>query len=212
MLKKITFDVFVLFVLIFAIANCSCNNGGTKTPIRGIDKKESVIPKIKTTNKNLKKISQGNVLGGEKILQLQIRTTNALFLAQKQKAQDLEVKLLEISKELEDLKIWNNDQAKQLSILEGNLLDVEIALSLKEDEANQLRQQNGDLKKINQAAVDAANKAQEEILKAKTEFEVKLAEKEKKIASLKKYRTIVFGVVGLLGVGLLFRLFGPRLF
>lgn len=212
MIKKITFNAMLSLVVLFAIASCSCNNYSAKGTIKTINKKESVIPKIKTTNKNLKKVVEGNVLGGEKILQLQIRTTNALFLAQKQKAQDLEKKLLEISAELDQLKLWNKNQASSLAILEGSLRDVEIALSLKEDEADQLRAQNEELKKRNAAAYKAASKAQEEVLKVKAECDAKLKQAEKKIDALKKYRNICLGIGGLLAAGILFKLFGPRFF
>lgn len=212
MIKKITSHALLSLIVAFAVASCSCNNYSSKATIKTINKKESVIPKIKTTNKNLKKVVEGNVLGGEKILQLQIRTTNALFLAQKQKAQDLEAKLVEIGKELDQLKLWNKDQASSLQVLEGNLRDVEIALSLKEDEADQLRAQNEDLKKRNAAAHKAVSKAQEEVLKVKAECDAKLVEAEKKIDALKKYRNICLAVGGLLAAGILFKLFGPRFF
>ena len=60
MVKKITSHALLSLIVVFAVASCSCNNYSSKATVETINKKESVIPKIRTTNKNLKKVVDGN--------------------------------------------------------------------------------------------------------------------------------------------------------
>ena len=199
------FSVFLLF-------SCSCANKTSKKTIGGVSEKESVIPKLDKSNEALKKISKASTYGGEQILKLQIRTTNALLLAEKQRAEDLKAKLQVISDELEMLGRWNRNQTNDLRALESSLTDVEIALNIKENEVQDLRKNNNDLRVQAEKAQEEVETIQEEVLKVKAESEVKIAEIQKKMDALKKYRNICFAIGGLLGAGILFKLFGPRLF
>ena len=199
------FSVFLLF-------SCSCANKSNKKTIRNVSAKESVIPKLDKSNEALKKISKASTYGGEQILKLQIRTTNALLLAEKQRAEELKAKLQVISDELEMLGRWNRNQTNDLRALENSLVDVEIALNLKENEATELRKVNSQLRTQTVQAQKEVKEVEEKILKVKAESEVKIAEIQKKMDALKKYRNICFAVGGLLGAGILFKLFGPRLF
>ena len=199
------FSVFLLF-------SCSCANKTSKKTIRSVSEKESVIPKLDKSNQALKKISKASTYGGEQILKLQIRTTNALLLAEKQKAEELKAKLQVISDELDMLGRWNRNQTNDLRALESSLTDVEIALNLKENEAAELRKANNELRTQTIQAQKEVKEVEEKILKVKAESEVKIAEIQKKMDGLKKYRNICFAVGGLLGAGILFKLFGPRLF
>jgi len=202
----------ITFLSAFLFLSCSCANNTKKQEIGEVSAKESVVPKVKKSSEQLKNISQGADLGGEQILKLQIRTTNALYLAQKQEAKELEEKLQVISDELELLRKWNRNQANDLRALESSLTDVEIALNIKENETKELRKANNSLRDQAILAQEEAEKAEEAALKVKAESEVKVASLEKKVDSLKKYRNICFGVGGLLAAGILFKLFGPRLF
>jgi predicted nucleic acid-binding Zn-ribbon protein len=199
------FSAFLLF-------SCSCANKTSKKTIGGVSEKESVIPKLDKSNEALKKISKASTYGGEQILKLQIRTTNALLLAEKQRAEDLKAKLQVISDELEMLGRWNRNQTNDLRALESSLTDVEIALNIKENEVQDLRKNNNDLRVQAEKAQEEVETIQEEVLKVKAESEVKIAEIQKKMDALKKYRNICFAIGGLLGAGILFKLFGPRLF
>jgi len=199
------FSVFLLF-------SCSCANKSSKKTIRSVSAKESVIPKLDKSNEALKKISKASTYGGEQILKLQIRTTNALLLAEKQRAEELKAKLQVISDELEMLGRWNRNQTNDLRALESSLTDVEIALNLKENEAAELRKVNNQLRTQTIQAQKEVKEVEEKILKVKAESGVKIAEIQKKMDALKKYRNICFAVGGLLGAGILFKLFGPRLF
>ena len=199
------FSVFVLF-------SCSGVNKSSKKTIRSVSAKESVIPKLDKSNEALKKISKASTYGGEQILKLQIRTTNALLLAEKQRAEELKAKLQVISDELEMLGRWNRNQTNDLRALESSLTDVEIALNLKENEAAELRKVNNQLRTQTIQAQKEVKEVEEKILKVKAESDVKIAQIQKKMDALKKYRNICFAVGGLLGAGILFKLFGPRLF
>ena len=209
-MKNIFYKLSLLAV--FFLFSCSCGNKTSKRNIETISEKESVIPKLDKSSKELKKITVASTNGGEQILKLQIRTTNALFLAQKQKAEDLTKRLQVISDELEMLQKWNRNQTNDLRALESSLTDVEIALNLKENEVHDLRKNNNTLRVQTVEAQKEVETAQEEIMKVKAESEVKIAEIQKKVDSLRKYRNICFAVGGLLGFGILFKLFGPRFF
>ena len=196
----------------FLFLSCSCANHTKKQEIGKISAKQSVVPKVKKSTEQLKSISKGANLGGEQILKLQIRTTNALFLAQKQEAKELEAKLQVISDELDLLRKWNRNQTNDLRALESSLIDVEIALNIKENETKELRKANESLRKQAVEFQDEVAKAQEEVLKVQAESEVAIASLEKRVDSLRKYRNICFGVGGLLALGIGFKLFGPRIF
>lgn len=208
---KNLFKVLSIFSA-FLLFSCSCANKTSKKTIGNVSAKESVIPKLDKSNEALKKISKASTYGGEQILKLQIRTTNALFLAEKQKAEELKAKLQVISDELEMLGRWNRNQTNDLRALESSLTDVEIALNLKENEATELRKANSQLRTQTIQAQKEVREVEEKILKVEAESEVKIAEIQKKMDALKKYRNICFAVGGLLGAGILFKLFGPRLF
>jgi chromosome segregation ATPase len=209
---KNLFKVLSVFS-IFLLFSCSCANyKANKKNINKVSEKESVIPKLDKSNEALKKISKASTYGGEQILKLQIRTTNALLLAEKQRAEDLKAKLQVISDELEMLGRWNRNQTNDLRALESSLTDVEIALNIKENEVQDLRKNNNDLRVQAEKAQEEVETIQEEVLKVKAESEVKIAEIQKKMDALKKYRNICFAIGGLLGAGILFKLFGPRLF
>jgi chromosome segregation ATPase len=197
---------------VFLFLGCSCGQKQPRLKIQEIGAKESVVPKVKKSSEQLKSISQGANLGGEQILKLQIRTTNALFLAKKQEAKELEQKLQVISDELELLRKWNRNQSSDLRALENTLTDVEIALNIKEDETRQLRESNKALRKQTVKAQEDVIKVEKKILEVEAESSVKIAAMEKKIDALKKYRNICFGVGGLLALGIGFKLFGPRIF
>ena len=194
------------------LLTCSCANQTEKEVINKISTKESVVPKVKKSSEQLKNISQKSNLGGEQILKLQIRTTNALFLAKKQEAKELEAKLQVISDELELLRKWNRNQSNDLRSLESSLVDVEIALNIKENETKELRKANESLRKQTIQAQKEVEKAEEVVLKVKAESEVKIESLEKKVDALKKYRNICFGIGGLLALGIGLKLFGPRIF
>ena len=208
---KNLFKVLSIFS-VFLFFSCSCANKTSKKTIRSVSAKESVIPKLDKSNEALKKISKASTYGGEQILKLQIRTTNALLLAEKQKAEELKAKLQVISDELDMLGRWNRNQTNDLRALESSLTDVEIALNLKENEATELRKVNNQLRTQTIQAQKEVREVEEKILKVKAESDVKIAEIQKKMDALKKYRNICFAVGGLLGAGILFKLFGPRLF
>ena len=209
-MKNIT-SIFIVFSA-FLFLSCSCANQTKKQEIGKISAKQSVVPKVKKSTEQLKSISKGANLGGEQILKLQIRTTNALFLAQKQEAKELEAKLQVISDELDLLRKWNRNQTNDLRALESSLIDVEIALNIKENETKELRKANESLRKQAVEFQEEVAKAQEEVLKVQAESEVAIASLEKKVDSLRKYRNICFGVGGLLALGIGFKLFGPRIF
>lgn len=196
----------------FLFLSCSCANHTKKQEIGKVSAKQSVVPKVKKSTQQLKHISKGANLGGEHILKLQIRTTNALFLAKKQEAKELEAKLQVISDELELLRKWNRNQSNDLRALESSLVDVEIALNIKENETKELRKANESLRKQTIQAQKEVEKAEEVVLKVKAESEVKIESLEKKVDALKKYRNICFGIGGLLALGIGLKLFGPRIF
>lgn len=196
----------------FLFLSCSCANHTKKQEIGKVSAKQSVVPKVKKSTQQLKHISKGANLGGEQILKLQIRTTNALFLAKKQEAKELEAKLQVISDELELLRKWNRNQSNDLRALESSLVDVEIALNIKENETKELRKANESLRKQTIQAQKEVEKAEEVVLKVKAESEVKIESLEKKVDALKKYRNICFGIGGLLALGIGLKLFGPRIF
>ena len=209
-MKNITLMITVFsFFLLFV---CSCANQTEKQDVEKISSKQSVVPKVKKSSEQLKNISKESNLGGEQILKLQIRTTNALFLAQKQESKELESKLQEIIAELELLRKWNRNQTNDLRLLESSLIDVEIALNIKENETKDLRKANESLRKQAVQFQDEVAKAQEEVLKVQAESELAIDSLEKKVDSLRKYRNICFGVGGLFALGIGLKLFGPRIF
>jgi hypothetical protein len=180
--------------------------------IQEIAEKESVVPKVKKSSEQLKSIAQEANLGGEQILKLQIRTTNAILLAKKQESKELQQKLQLIGDELELLRKWNRNQSSDLRSLENTLTDVEIALNIKEGETRRLRESNKELRKQTVKAQEDVINVKKKILEVEAESGVKIATMEKKIDGLKKYRNICFGVGGLLALGIGLKLFGPRIF
>lgn len=197
---------------IFLFLSCSCGQKQPGLEIQEIAEKESVVPKVKKSSEQLKSIAQEANLGGEQILKLQIRTTNAILLAKKQESKELQQKLQLIGDELELLRKWNRNQSSDLRSLENTLTDVEIALNIKEGETRRLRESNKELRKQTVKAQEDVIKVEKKILEVEAESSVKIAAMEKKIDALKKYRNICFGVGGMLALGIGFKLFGPRIF
>jgi hypothetical protein len=197
---------------IFLFLSCSCGQKQPGLEIQEIAEKESVVPKVKKSSEQLKSIAQEANLGGEQILKLQIRTTNAILLAKKQESKELQQKLQLIGDELELLRKWNRNQSSDLRSLENTLTDVEIALNIKEGETRRLRESNKELRKQTVKAQEDVINVKKKILEVEAESGVKIATMEKKIDGLKKYRNICFGVGGLLALGIGFKLFGPRIF
>jgi hypothetical protein len=197
---------------IFLFLSCSCGQKQPGLEIQEIAEKESVVPKVKKSSEQLKSIAQEANLGGEQILKLQIRTTNAILLAKKQESKELQQKLQLIGDELELLRKWNRNQSSDLRSLENTLTDVEIALNIKEGETRRLRESNKELRKQTVKAQEDVINVKKKILEVEAESGVKIATMEKKIDGLKKYRNICFGVGGLLALGIGLKLFGPRIF
>ena len=209
-MKNIILSITIFSIFLFL--SCSCGQKQPGLEIQEIAEKESVVPKVKKSSEQLKSITQEAGLGGEQILKLQIRTTNAILLAKKQESKELQQKLQLISDELELLRKWNRNQSNDLRSLENTLTDVEIALNIKEGETMRLRQSNKELRKQTVEAQEDVINVKKKILEVEAESGVKIATMEKKIDALKKYRNICFGISGLLALGIGLKLFGPRIF